>query len=38
MKKPYRNPEPGDRVEIISDGKVKNEGVLLEIFALKKYR
>jgi len=30
MKKPYRNPEPGDRVEIISDGKVKNEGVLLE--------
>ena len=30
MKKPYRNPEPGDRVEIVSDGKVKNEGVLLE--------
>ena len=30
MKKPYRNPEPGDRVEIVSDGKVKNEGVMLE--------
>jgi len=30
MKKSYKNPEPGDHVEIISDGDIKNQGILLD--------